>query len=115
MTNPNAKARVQRKYEAQYRDPIQVKAGESVEVEREDDEYPGWLWCRAGDGRQGWMPLELLSGQRPIAIALEDYSAKELTVQLGDELEIQRVRHGWALVRNAQGELGWIPQSHIQK
>src|SRR5437667_11836754 len=113
MTNPNAKLRVQRKYEAQYRDPIQVKAGERVEVEREDDEYPGWLWCRAGDGRQGWMPVELLSRQRPIAIALEDYSAKELTVQPGDELEIERVCHGWALVRNAQGELGWIPQSHI--
>jgi SH3-like domain-containing protein len=69
-----------------------------LEVKREDEEYRGWLWCRAGDGRQGWMPLELLSGQRPIAIALEDYSAKELTVQLGDELEIQRVHHGWALV-----------------
>jgi SH3-like domain-containing protein len=116
MTKPNAKARAQRKYEAQYRDPIQVKAGESVEVEvdREDAAYPGWLWCRARDGRQGWMPVELLSRQRPFAIVLEDYSAKELTVQPGDELEIEKVRHGWALVRNAQGELGWIPQSHIQ-
>jgi Variant SH3 domain len=92
MTNPNAKARVQRKY-AQYRDPIQVKPGDSIEVEREDDEYPGWLWCRATDGRQGWMPVELLSGRRPIAIALGDYSAKELTVQPGDELEIETVRH----------------------
>jgi hypothetical protein len=92
MTKPNAKARAQRKYEAQYRDPIQVKAGESVEVEvdREDAAYPGWLWCRARDGRQGWMPVELLSRQRPFAIVLEGYSAKELTVQPGDELGSKR-------------------------
>ena len=114
MTNPNAKARVQRKYEAQYLDPIEVKAGETVAIEREDDEYPGWLRGRAGDGSQGWMPVELLSRQRAIAMVLEDYSAKEMTVQPGDELEIERVCHGWALVRNAQGELGWIPQSHLQ-
>ena len=41
MANPNARARVQWKYEAQYRDPIQAKAGESVEVGRADNDDPG--------------------------------------------------------------------------
>jgi|ERR1700726_2261442 hypothetical protein len=45
MANPNAKARVQRKYEAQYRDPIQVKAGESVEVGRADNDDPALVSC----------------------------------------------------------------------
>jgi len=80
MPNPNAKVRVQRKYEAQYRDPIQVKAGESVEVERADNDDPGWLWCRATDCREGWVPVELLSGQGARAVMREDYSAKELAV-----------------------------------
>jgi len=115
MTNPNAKARVQRKYEAQYQDPIQVKAGESVEVGRADNDDPGWLWCRAMDGREGWVPAELLSRQGARAVMREDYSAKELAVFAGDEVEVERACHGWLLVRNSQGECGWIPQSHIHR
>lgn len=113
MANPTAKARVQRKYEAQYWDPIQVKAGESVEVGHADNEDPGWLWCRAMDCREGWVPVELLSGQGAWAVMREDYSAKELTVFPGDEVEVEKACHGWLLVRNAQGERGWIPRSHV--
>jgi SH3-like domain-containing protein len=114
MTNPNTKAHVQRKYEAQYRDPIQVKAGESVEVVRADNDDPGWLWCRAMDGREGWVPVQLLSGQGVRAVIREDYSAKELAVFPGDEVEVEKACNGWLLVSNAQGQRGWIPQSHIR-
>ena len=113
MEHPKAKARIRLEYKVEYQNPIQVEAGETVEVGRAADDYPGWLWCRAADGREGWTPLELLSGERPLAIVLRDYSARELAVQPGDEVEIEEVRHGWALVRNAQGDRGWIPKSHI--
>jgi len=113
MEHPKAKARIRLEYKVEYQNPIQVEAGETVEVGRADDDYPGWLWCRAADGREGWTPLELLSGERPLAIVLRDYSARELAVQPGDEVEIEEVRHGWALVRNAQGDRGWIPKSNI--
>jgi SH3-like domain-containing protein len=73
----------------------------------------GRRWCRAADGRAGWLPFELLSGEGSLAIVLRDYSARELAVQPGDEVEVEDVRHGWALVRNDQGERGWIPKSHI--
>jgi SH3 domain len=59
------------------------------------------------------VPVELLSRDRPIATALVDDSAKELALQSGDEVDIIEVRHGWALVRNTQGEVGWTPESHI--
>jgi hypothetical protein len=94
MANPNAKARVQRKYEAQYRDPIQVKAGESVEVGRADNDDPGWLWCRAMDRREGWVPVELLSGQGARAVMREDYSAKgklaEAIVEYQSAVELEK-------------------------
>ena len=90
-----------------------MKTGDSVEVGRADSDDPGWLWCRALDGREGWVPVELLSGQGAQALMLEDYSAKELAVFAGDEVEVEKMRHGWLLVRNAQGERGWIPQSHV--
>ncbi len=34
--------------------------GEELEVLREDL-ASGWLWCRAKDGRQGWVPERSLS------------------------------------------------------
>jgi hypothetical protein len=66
-----------------------VKAGETVEVQRADSDDPGWLWCRAADGREGWMPFEMLSRQESLAIVLRDYSAKELAVQPGEEIEVE--------------------------
>ena len=114
MESTNLKARVRRDYKTQYPNPIQVKAGESVHVGRADNDDPGWRWCRAADGREGWMPVELLSSQDSPAIVLRNYSAKELAVHLGEQVEIEEIRHRWVLVRNAQGELGWIPQSHLE-
>jgi SH3-like domain-containing protein len=114
MEHCNASARVRLEYKVQYQNPIQVMAGESVQVGRADEDDPGWLWCRAADGREGWMPVELLSRQASRAIVLRDYSARELAVEPGDEVELEEVRHGWALVRNTRGELGWIPKSHIE-
>jgi hypothetical protein len=40
MDKRNLRALVRLKYEVEYRDPIQVKAGDSVEVGREDNDYP---------------------------------------------------------------------------
>lgn len=34
--------------------------GEQLEVIRED-EPSGWMWCRARDGREGWVPERTLS------------------------------------------------------
>jgi SH3-like domain-containing protein len=113
MQNPKAKARVRLEHKVEYENPIQVKAGESVEVGREDDTYPGWFWCRAADGREGWVPRELLSQDGLLPTVTQDYSAKELAVRPGDDVQIEGIRHDWVLVRNAQGEVGWIPKSHV--
>ena len=107
------KLHILRQYEVQYQNPIQIKAGDPVRAVQTDGDNPGWVWSHATDGREGWVAMELLSGERPIATGLADYSAKELAVQVGDEVEVEEVRHGWALVRNTQGDAGWIPQTHM--
>jgi SH3-like domain-containing protein len=98
----------------QYSDPLSVAAGEKVMVGREDNEFPGWRWCKASNGHEGWIPIELLSDQGAEAMVLSDYSARELAVQSGEEVAIEDRRHDWLLVRNAQGECGWIPASHTE-
>jgi SH3-like domain-containing protein len=100
---------IRRGYQIQYADPITVRAGESLTVGRVDDDSPSWRWCRAPDGRQGWVPVEFLSSEEPQTTILKDYSARELQVVPGEEVTVEDARHGWLLVRNVNGERGWIP------
>jgi len=102
-------------YKAQYTNPITVNKGEKVSIGREDDEYPGWRWCGACDGGEGWVPVELLSHESGEAMILQDYSSRELTVLPDERVVLEDARHGWLLVRTANGERGWIPAQHAEK
>lgn len=35
---------------------LATQAGEELTV-LEEDLQSGWLWCRTGDGREGWLPV----------------------------------------------------------
>src|SRR5213079_326642 len=107
---------VVRDYVAQYPDAIAVARGAEVLVDREDREFPGWWWCRAADGRGGWVPAELLDsppapGARAQVVA--DYTARELTVQAGMHLEVLEERAQWIFARTTTDALGWLPASHV--
>ena len=110
MCEPSRKVRVRVEHTVEYTNPIEITSGERVSVGREDDEFPGWKWCKALDGREGWIPMELLSNEGTEAIILRDYSARELAVQPGEEVIVEEARHNWLLVRNGRGERGWIPE-----
>lgn len=110
-----SKRRIIREYRIQYPRPLCVAAGDSLTVGREDDEFPGWKWCKASAGCEGWVPKELLSD--PAAketMILCDYSSRELAVQPGEKVTVEDSRHEWLLVRNRQGQRGWIPACHAE-
>ena len=109
MQTPHRKVRIKLEHRIEYPDPIRIEAGERVNVGREDADSPGWKWCKAADGREGWVPVELLSGEGAEATVLQDYSARELEVRPGEEVIVEEARHDWLLVRNGEGKRGWIP------
>ena len=74
---------VREAYAAQYADPIALRQGDSVQVQRADAEFVEWLWCRGPDGKEGWVHRSFLSESSGHAIAISDYSAKELTASEG--------------------------------
>jgi hypothetical protein len=112
MRQPHHKVHVNHEYRVQYTEPIQIASGERVSVGHEDDEFPGWKWCKASGGREVWVPLELLSSEGSAALVLEDYSVREPAVQPGEEVVVEDARHNCLLVRNARGERDWVPASH---
>lgn len=114
MRQPGHKVRVSLAYQVQYPDPLRVTAGEPILVGSEDPEFPGWKWCKGPDGREGWVPVELISNEGPDAVVLQDYSARELAVLPEELVVVEDARHNWLLVRNARGERGWIPASNTE-
>ena len=101
--------RVAHDYTPQYPDPITVRAGERVQIGRDDPEFPGWWWCTASDGREGWVPEQLLQRNGGEAAMLRDYTARELAVRAGTEVRLGEVVHGWVWATDAAGGSGWIP------
>jgi SH3-like domain-containing protein len=102
-------SRVAHDYTAQYRNPITVRAGDRVQVGRDDPEYPGWRWCTGPDGREGWVPEEFIKRQGEEGVMLRDYTAQELDVRAGAEVSLGEATHGWVWATDAEGRAGWIP------
>ena len=103
-------------HDASYPDPIRLSRGDPVRLDGRTEEWDGWrwLWARGPDGREGWIPDDLVDSASPEPVSLEDYSAVELTVREGDVLEVLRERHGWVWCRNAAGLEGWAPERLLE-
>ena len=103
-------------YRVQYMNPLKVSEGDVVLVGREDNEYPGWRWCTAGDGRQGWVPVDLLGAlatEGSTARMAADYDAMELSIESGDILVVTERRPDWIRVVTDDGRHGWVPATHV--
>lgn len=103
--------RVRAAWTASYPDPIRVAADDPVTLTGREDFWHGyrWLWAIAPDGRQGWVPDDLIVEGR----ATRNYSAAELTCTMGEALTRIETRHGWALCQNAAGQVGWVPLQNL--
>ena len=101
-------------YTAQYADPICFNAGQTVQVERGDPEYPGWFWCRAASGKEGWVHRSFLAACAGTTTSVRAYSARELTVAEGEQSELLELLDGWVCLRLDTGEEGWIPESYFR-
>ena len=110
MRQPGHRVRVRLGYEVQYPDPLRVRAGDPVSVGREDPEFPGWKWCKGPDGREGWVPVELLSNEGPDAVVLQDYSARELAVEPKELVVVKTLAiTGCWCVTHEENEAGFLP------
>ena len=101
-------------YVAQYADPIALRRGDIVQVQRADVEFVEWLWCRGPDGKEGWVHRSFLSESSGHATAISDYSAKELTTSEGEKGRLLKVLNGWAFVELDGSRVGWVPEGVLR-
>lgn len=107
--------RVTQAWQASYDDPIRLSAGDPVWLTGRQERWEGhlWLWARASDGREGWVPDSVLQQDASGTVSREDYSAEELTCAPGEVLDAERETHGWLWCRNGMGDFGWVPRRNL--
>jgi len=99
-------------HKASYNDPIAVARGAALVITGREDIWDGhrWLWARAPDGREGWVPDSLPAETSAGTLAAYDYNAIELSCVAGERVEVLRQSHGWAWCRKDDGSEGWLPR-----
>jgi catechol 2,3-dioxygenase-like lactoylglutathione lyase family enzyme len=93
----------------------EVKRGEVVEFFRIDSENPAWFYGQDSSGREGYLPKDFFNQsdcQEGKLIARCDYSARELTVSEGQEVELLEEYGDWIYAR-VDNQVGWIPKASV--
>lgn len=112
------KAKIISNYSTQYQNPIVLKKGDWVRLGQEEleEKWKGWIWAE-NSTHGGWVPLQILRKDENnlTAEVLEDYSAKELDAEEGEEVYVVQHLNGWVFVKHfTTGEEGWIPEENIR-
>lgn len=106
---------VTRRYRQPYPDPIRVLAGERVRPDFEKaTDIPGWIWCTDHRERSGWVPLAWLERSGGDWRATCEFSAIELTVDVGTTVLIHAEAAGFYWLTSPDGRTGWVPCGHVR-
>lgn len=108
--------RVSRDWKPSFPEGVLFRAGDRVQVERMDSDWPGWGWCVLPSGAAAWTPLSMIEPERgldgpwPAAGSFrEDYDSTELTARAGERIRVLKEASGWYWAEDASGQRGWIP------
>jgi SH3-like domain-containing protein len=111
---------VTKDYQASHTDPFSVQAHELFHVSEKVDFWNGnpdwiWIWCTDPRGKSGWVPKKMIhtNSDNATASTSSAYSALELTITTGDELEVVEEESGWLWCVDQQGNYGWVPLEHV--
>lgn len=90
--------------------PLCAERGDSIFREIPDPETPHWWWCRDKRGRRGRVHERFFEEEDYRFVLREDFCAQELPLSVGEWVMLIEAYDGWALVENAHGERGWVPE-----
>jgi hypothetical protein len=108
------KVRVILPYEAAYRVPLSVHAGDELTLGDHDVEWPGWVWATDKSGHSGWAPESYMLVADSTGRMIRDYTGRELSVGRGDVLTVEDEESYWLWCVSAAGERGWVPEKNVE-
>ncbi|WP_240451488.1 hypothetical protein [Pseudomonas aeruginosa] len=107
-----------RAHRSEYPFPIAFDKGAPLSVgERYEgpEEWAGWYFCTTPGQQGGWVPEQLIERiDADSGVARERYTARELEVEVGEEVEGLRRLNGWIWCRRKpERDSGWVPEDHL--
>ncbi|MDR0279276.1 MAG: hypothetical protein LBJ37_15460 [Paucimonas sp.] len=97
--------------------PITFAKGASLtvgEIYQGDEGWDNWYFCEAAGQQGGWVPGEVICLQAPgQGVALEDYTARELDVEVGERVWGGRQLNGWVWCTRTVTGSGWVPLRNL--
>jgi hypothetical protein len=105
-------AKVVHAYERPYADPVKGRAGNRLvpDLSRKTDLF-GWIWCRNEAGQEGWAPRNWMTAEGEAFRLVRDFDAIELTVAVGQTVQVHFSESGFCWVTAPSGEVGWVPDA----
>lgn len=106
--------------ETEYPNPLKLTKGELVKLGEyaPEENWKDWIWTENAQQEGEWVPIKLIavSIDSNQGTVLEDYSAKELSVVIGESFEKIKSLNGWSWVKRISNqEEGWIPNEIISE
>jgi hypothetical protein len=113
-TNPN-RVRVTASRPGEHAVTVHLRPGDVVGVGHRNQQFPEFVWCAAEDGNHGWVAESYLemTGEKE-AVAVREYSGKQLTVIEDEVLDVIERQGVWTLCRNSAGSQGWVPTAILE-
>lgn len=111
--------RVTAPHRSEYPTPLVLKQGEPLNI---GERYQGpenwdhWIYCSTVEHTGGWVPEQIIEHlpQVGTGLALQDYSALEMDVDVDDRVQGNRILNGWCwCLRPRDGAQGWVPTSKL--
>jgi len=109
--------RVIKDYKSPYPYPVVFKKGEKVKVGqefKEDPDWKNWIWCEGNGNKKAWAPKQYVNIDGTNGIFNKDYSAMELSVQVGEKLVVFEIVNGFGTSEKTNGTRGWVPIKNME-
>lgn len=109
--------RVIEPHHSEFPNPITFVAGTVLQVGERyegDEGWNHWYFCESAGQQGGWVPAQVISMSAPgQGVALEDYTAREMDVQIAEQLEGTRQVNGWVWCQKSDSS-GWVPLRNLE-
>ena len=106
-------------HRSNYPNPIILYKGQSVIVGKKYDgpeNWHHWIYCYTMDrGLEGWVPEQIIQMNDGNGMILEDYTAEELNVDIGERVAGFKELNGWIWCEKLHNRhFGWVPKDHLR-
>jgi hypothetical protein len=117
MNGKPIKYRVIKEYKSPYLDPIFFRKGDIVQLGKEftdDPDWKDWIWCEGARDNKAWVPKQYLDIGESVGTFKRDYNAMELSVAVGEKLDIYEIVNGFGMAEKSNSVRGWVPMKNLE-